>query len=86
MKTEIRKEYWPNGNQHCEYSYVNGVPHGIQKYYYSNGQLSAEYNMKNFQWHGIRQAWIRDERRNYINQWKNNQRNGPEIYFKYKNL
>jgi antitoxin component YwqK of YwqJK toxin-antitoxin module len=83
MKTEIKIEYWPNGNLAYEYSYFNGIQHDIQKWYYDNGQLGYQYHMKDGQFHGMDQNWHRDER-NYIRQWKNNQLNGPKIRFNHK--
>jgi antitoxin component YwqK of YwqJK toxin-antitoxin module len=83
MENEIKREYWPDGKLHCEWSYVNGVKHGLQKWYFDNGQLCFKYHMRNGQYHGTGQNWHRDERRNCVKQWKNHQLNGPHITFNY---
>jgi len=83
MENEIKREYWPNGNLCYERSYVNGVRHGLQKWYHSNGQLGDQCHMKDGQFHGMDQNWWRDEKINYVNQWKNDDFNGPEIVFYY---
>jgi antitoxin component YwqK of YwqJK toxin-antitoxin module len=84
MQTEIEKGYWSNGKLMYEYSYVNGVSHGLQKCYFSNGQLETKYYMKDGKWHSIRQSWHFGGRRNRTIQRKNDQRNGHEIIFKYE--
>jgi antitoxin component YwqK of YwqJK toxin-antitoxin module len=51
--------------------------------YYDWGQLMYHYHIKNGQIHGIDQNWYGDGRRHFVKQYKNHQRNGPEITFNY---
>jgi antitoxin component YwqK of YwqJK toxin-antitoxin module len=84
MQTEIKREYYDNGNLHYECQYVNGILHGIQKLYYDNNQLSSKYQMKHGKEYGLDPNWHRDGRRHFVQQWKNNQTNGPIIIFRYE--
>ena len=46
MKTEIKKEYYNNGNVRSETLYVNGKI-GVKKYYFENGDVMLEIPYKN---------------------------------------
>ena len=89
MEIEIDKEYYPTGEIMREFSFVkhkNGLKaiHGTQKYYYTNGLKCEEFSVENNSREGIRQVWEFNGTRNFVQNWKNNQRIGPEIDFKYK--
>lgn len=50
-QTEIKKEYYHNGNMQSETPYLNGEKHGIEREFYRNGALRREtpfdHNRKN---------------------------------------
>ena len=57
MKSEIKVETYPNGQNICEIPYVNGQRHGLATWWYENGQKRYEIPYVNGQVHGLATWW-----------------------------
>ena len=81
MTTEI--EYHKNGQLKYEWPTINGKYHGILKGWWNNGNIKYICSRLNGQLQGMRQDWNYDGTRDFMLQWKNDNRHGPDITFKY---
>jgi len=52
MKTEIKTDYYSNGNKVIETPYINDKIHGLRNWWYSNGNKWYEIPYKNNIQHG----------------------------------
>ena len=77
---EIKTTYYPNGNPMDEYPMVNGMLRGWRQ----DGTLWYTGNALNGQSQGMSQDWNKNGTRDQIYQFKNHNRHGSKIKFKYK--
>ena len=85
MEDKIEKRYYDNGNPRYEWHSLNGNWHGIQIKWYENGNMESHGIQLNNHWNNIYQYFNRNKTRYDIEHWKDDQRNGPQIQFNYKN-
>ena len=83
MTTKIKREYHENGQLRYEWPKLNGRYHGNLKGWWDNGNIRYICPRLNGQLQGMRQIWNYDGTRNLIDQYKNDNRHGPYITFKY---
>ena len=82
-ETEIKTNYYSNGQLRYERPFLNGRSHGIMKGWWDNGNIQYIYLRVNGQTQGMVQRWNEDGIRNWISQCKNHNQHGSKIGFKY---
>ena len=76
LKTEIKRDYFLNGNIRSETPYKNGRINGVGKDYFLNGNIRSEIPFKNDKIHGIQKYYNENGKLWYEIPFKNGEKHG----------
>ena len=73
MTTEVKEEFYDNGQIESRLSYKDGKRHGLYEWWWENGQLEERIDYKNGKIHGLYEWWWENGKISYNNLYQNDE-------------